>query len=267
MSHAQELARTIATTALGRDPGPLTAVESRSHQVFLAADVVVKVIDPGQHTRLDREIALVPHLPAGLTAPLLSSGVGDDGSRYASYARVPGVSPGMDLPGVDVETACSLAAQAVRRLGVLHSWVPGPEAERILRDPLDHGGFINRAGLFALIEGISAVLTDDVVAGLSRIAEGAPMHAGEAVPVHADSHWGNWLAADGTVTALLDFEWARYGDPLDDWFFVISSSGRHREAVLDVVARETGTPPDLLRYECEVRHATHLASDIQLAVA
>ena len=67
--------REIATEALGRDPGPLTAVASGSHQVYVSPDVVVKIIDVAAHARLDREIALAPDLPAGLTAPLLSSGL------------------------------------------------------------------------------------------------------------------------------------------------------------------------------------------------
>jgi hypothetical protein len=67
------LVREIATAALGRDPGPLTAVASDSHQVYVGPDVVVKVIDVTAHARLDREIALATDLPAGLTAPLLAS--------------------------------------------------------------------------------------------------------------------------------------------------------------------------------------------------
>jgi hypothetical protein len=58
-------AHEIALAALGRDPGPLTVADSLSHQVFLGPDVVVKIIDAADHTRLEREIALAPHLPAG----------------------------------------------------------------------------------------------------------------------------------------------------------------------------------------------------------
>jgi hypothetical protein len=65
-------AREIAAAVLGRDPGPMAAADSDSHHVFVGRDVVVKVIDAARHSRLDREIALAPHLPAGLTAPLLA---------------------------------------------------------------------------------------------------------------------------------------------------------------------------------------------------
>jgi hypothetical protein len=102
--------------------------------------------------------------------------------------------------------------------------------------------------------------------GLTAIADNAPSHAGAAVPVHADCHWGNWLARDGRLTALLDFEWARFGEPVDDWFFLITLSGTHLETVLQVIARETTTSAETLRAECEVRHTAYLASDILLAL-
>ncbi|KHD73513.1 hypothetical protein MB27_33695 [Actinoplanes utahensis] len=264
----ERTARSIARTALGHDPGDLTAIGSLSHQVFVGADVVVKIIGAAGHTRLDREIALAPHLPDGLTAPLLDSGVHPAGDvRYAVYTRAPGVAPGMDLPGIDAATACRLAAQAVRRLQSLHGWTPADPAAQVLREPLDHGGFAGRAALAAEIDAIAAALPAPVADGLRAIAETAPPQVTTTVPVHADCHWDNWLAADGTVTALLDFEWARFGDPLDDWFFLISGSGPHRAAVLDVVAAETGIAADVLRAECEARHVAHLAADIRLALA
>ena len=142
---APDAARAIAAAALGRDPGPMTAAESSSHHVYVGSDVVVKIIDADRHSRLGREIALAPCLPAGLTAPLLGSGLHRLGTRevrYACYARVPGTAPGMGLPGVDSVTARLLAEEAVQRLGGLHSWMPAGLAEQTLGEPLDHGGFV-----------------------------------------------------------------------------------------------------------------------------
>ncbi|WP_328475520.1 phosphotransferase [Actinoplanes sp. NBC_00393] len=261
-------ARAIATAVLGRDPGPMTVAESISHQVHVAADIVVKVIGAGDHPRLSREIALAPDLPAGITAALLDSGVHVvDGRqvRYACYARVPGAAPGMGLPGADRKTACALAKQSVQRLGALHAWSPSTRAAQILREPLDHGGFVTREALLAEIDGLQVPAA--LLKGLRVIAVNAPERARVNVPVHADCHWGNWLASNGTLTALLDFEWARFGEPMDDWFFVIADSGPHAPAVLDVITAETAIPPDVLRAECEVREANYLASDIRLAHA
>ena len=269
LGQAQHVARAIAVSALGRDPGTMATAESLSHHVYVGSDIVVKMIDAARHTRLDREIALAPYLPDGLATPLLTSGLYPlDGRevRYACYARVSGTTPGMDLPRVDAVTARSLTEQAVHRLHELHNWAPPDHAERTLREPLDHGGFVSRAALFTLIDGLTAAVPPVLIDGLNAIAENAPPYARVAVPVHADCHWGNWLASGDRLTALLDFEWARLGEPLDDWFFLIAFSGAHQETVLDVVARETATSPEILRAECEVRQATHLASDILIAL-
>jgi len=62
---------------------------------------VVKMIDAERHTRLNREIALAPHLPAGMTAPLRASGLYQfrvRDVRYACYARMSGTTPGMGCP-------------------------------------------------------------------------------------------------------------------------------------------------------------------------
>jgi aminoglycoside phosphotransferase (APT) family kinase protein len=274
LRQASDAARAVAAAALGRDPGPMTAAESSSHYVYVGSDVVVKIIDADGHSRLDREMALAPHLPAGLTAPLLGSGLcrlGTREVRYACYARVRGTAPGIGLPGVDSVTARLLAEQAVQRLGGLHSWMPAGHAGQTLGGPLDHGGFVSRDALFAEVENLAALDRDGIVSrhlldGLTAIAERAPLHARAVVPVHADCHWGNWLVYDRSVTALLDFEWARFGEPADDWFFLARFSGPNMETVLDVIARATTTSLETLRAECEVRDAAYLASDLRAAL-
>ncbi|MFC8260673.1 phosphotransferase family protein [Streptomyces sp. NPDC057291] len=252
----------------------MVTVESSSHHVYVGADVVVKLIDVDSHSRLNREIALAPHLPTGLTAPLLDSGrhrLGTHDIRYACYARVPGAAPGMGMPGVDGVTARSLAEAAVHQLGRLHSWMPPGHTEQMLREPLDHGGFTSQAALFAAVENLAALDRDGTIPrrlldGLTAIAERAPLHAQAVVPVHADCHWDNWLVHDLSVTALLDFEWARFGEPADDWFFLARFSGPHAETVLDIIAHATTSSLETLRVECEVREAAHLVSDLRLAL-
>ncbi len=214
-------------------------------------------------------MALAPFLPSGLTAPLLASGdyrLGIRDVRYACYSRMPGASPGMGLPGVDNVTARILAESALRHLEGMHSWIPTGHAEQTLSEPLDHGGFTGQAALFVELERLcDQGLTDiagHLIDGLAAIAERSPIRATAGVPVHADCHWGNWLASDGKTTALLDFEWARFGEPVDDWFFLLRFSGRHMEAVLDVIAGETGSSRELLRAQCEIREAAYLVSDL-----
>jgi aminoglycoside phosphotransferase (APT) family kinase protein len=151
------------------------------------------------------------------------------------------------------------------------SWTPADHAAQTLREPLGHGGFTSQAALFAEVESLTALdrhgtIPPHLLDGLTAIAERAPLHARAVVPVHADCHWGNWLARDRSVTALLDFEWARFGEPVDDWFFLARFSGPHMETVLDVIARATAASLETLRAECEVREATYLASDLRVAL-
>ena len=69
LPHSAEGAREIATLASGRDPGPMANAESASHHVYTSEDVVVKIVDAGSHSRLDREIAIAPHLPRSAKQP------------------------------------------------------------------------------------------------------------------------------------------------------------------------------------------------------
>ncbi|MFC1414703.1 phosphotransferase [Streptacidiphilus sp. N1-12] len=271
---AHDAARAVAAAALGSDPGPMAAVESSSHHVYVGSDIVVKLIDAGGHARLDREALLADQLPSGLTAPLLASGLHRLGTReirYACYVRVPGTAPGMGMPGVDRATARSLAEEAVQRLETLHRWVPTGQVEQTLREPLDHGGFAGQVALLAEVESLAALDSHGTVPrrllnGLTAIGERAPLQAAAAVPVHADCHWGNWLARDRSVTALLDFEWARFGEPVDDWFFLARFSGPHLETVLEVITSATATSSEVLRTQCEAREAAYLVSDLRVAL-
>jgi aminoglycoside phosphotransferase (APT) family kinase protein len=191
--------------------------------------------------------------------------------RYACYARVLGAAPGMGMPGVGAATARALVEDAIERLEGMHKWIPAGHAQQTLGEPLDHGGFVTQAALFAELETLadqdrSGFVPGHLLDGLAAIADRAPTRAQALVPVHADCHWGNWLANDGSITALLDFEWARFGEPVDDWFFLARYSGPHMEAVLDVIARATASPLELLRADCEVREAAYLASDLRIAL-
>jgi hypothetical protein len=271
---ARAAARSIADATLGGPAGPMDRLASRSHYVFVSSTLVVKIIDAGDHARLGREIALAVALPSGLAAPVLASGrhVTEAGEvRYACVARLPGNSPGMGLAGVDCRTAGRWAREAVQQLRRLHDWVPESPAATVLRERLDHGGFVGRRRLLDEIERVrhlddGTVVPRPILDGLAEIAERAPEHADTSVPVHADCHWDNWLVHDGRVTALLDFEWARFGEPADDWMFLARFSGPHMPAVLSVISDATATPLETLRAACEVREASHVTADLRLAL-
>ena len=274
LQRARAAAHAIAEETLGQSPGRMKSVASRSHQVFVSSTVVVKLINAADHSRLDREISLALHLPAGLSAPVLASGryrIEAEDVRYLCVARLPGASPGMGLPGVDRATACRWARQAVSQLQRLHDWVPPDPAAATLHEHLDHGGFVGRSKLQAEITRVrdlnhEALVPQLILDGLDIIAARASEHVEALDPVHADCHWGNWLVHDQSVTALLDFEWARFGEPVDDWMFLSRFSGPHMLPVLEVIAEATATPLDALKTACELREAAHLAFDLRLAL-
>ena len=91
------------------------------------------------------------------------------------------------------------AAQAVQRLDGLHSWMPAGHSEQTLGEPLDHGGFVSQAALFAEVENLAAedrggIVPRHLLDGLTTISERAPLRARAVVPVHADCHWGKLVA-------------------------------------------------------------------------
>lgn len=274
LARGRDAAYAIAVEVLGHDPGPLRTAASMSHYVYVGADIVVKLVNADGHTRLDREIALAPHLPTGLSAPLLGSGRFEThacGLRYACFARMPGTTPGMDLPGIDAATARRWTGQAVRRLHELHTWTPTGDAEQVLRESPVEEGFVSRHLLVAEIERLVAADRDGVVPrhlieGLTEIARRAPEHARADMPIHADCFWDNWLTDADGVTALLDFEHARLGEPADDWFFLAVTSGPHLDVVVDAIAEETALSSDILRDTFEPRDATFLAQDLRVAL-
>jgi len=272
VEQARAVAHSIAEVTLGAEPGRLDEIDSSSHQVFMGSTVVVKILDAADHTRLDREIAITGDLPAGLSAPVLASGrrTTEAGElRYACLGRVPGTTPGMGLVGVDRVTAGQWAQQAVQQLQRLHDWTPAGQTAAILQESLDHGGFVGRSQLLGEIQSLrdldgGGIVPRQVLDGLTAIADRAPEYAEAIVPVHADCHWGNWLVHERSVTALLDFEWARFGEPADDWVFLARFSGPHMQTVLSVIADLTGMPLEALRAACEVREAAYLTSDLRL---
>ena len=263
---ADAAAADILSTVVGL-AGPLARAESKSHRVYLGEDVVLKLIEADNHSRLDRELALQAELPSGLSAPVIAAGtfVSPAGEvRYACATRLPGAPPPDRLAGVDRATALRWAGQAIEKLERLHRWTPRAGVAEVLRQPLDHGGFRGRDQLRAVIDEASAYgeLTASTLAGLASIAASAPTTVAPTVPVHADCYWANWLVHDGDVTALLDFEWARFGEPADDWMFLARFSGEHMPSVLALIATETGTDLDQLRAAGEIREVSHVLADL-----
>jgi aminoglycoside phosphotransferase (APT) family kinase protein len=79
----------------------------------------------------------------------------------------------------------------------------------------------------------------------------APTTVARTVLVQGDTGPGNFLADDGVVTGLVDWEFAHLGDPMDDWAWVeMRADADEIPALHDQYTRTTGIPidPDRIAY-------------------
>lgn len=86
---------------------------------------------------------------------------------------------------------------------------------------------------------------------LHWLEENIPPDDGAAVIVHGDAGPGNFLCANGQVTALLDWELAHYGDPMEDlagiWVRMLFNPFLPPREIFDVYERESGRAVDVDR--------------------
>ncbi|MET7494002.1 phosphotransferase [Streptomyces sp900116325] len=167
-----------------------------------------------------------PHLPV---PPVLARGV-VDAWQYAISARAHGTGFD-DLSAADVAlTLPSLltALDAIGRIDLAGTagygiWTPDGRA------PYDSwaDALLSIGTETARVPGWRATLADSeiglgpVEAGLARLATLGPYLPNERQMIHGDPLSRNVLAADGTVTAVLDWGNALYGDHLYDAAWLI----------------------------------------------
>ncbi|WP_329167535.1 phosphotransferase (plasmid) [Streptomyces sp. NBC_01717] len=228
-----DLARRLVRTTFGaRATEPLPLAAGAWSQAFeLTIDSVEVVLRIGAHGTdfAKDEIAAGfarPNLPV---PPVLARGV-FDASHYAISARAHGAGFD-DLPAADVAlTLPSLltALDAIGRVDLAGTagygiWTPDGRAP--------YGSWA--AALLAIgtetgrVPGWRAALADSAIglgpveAGLAKLATLAPYLPDERRMIHGDLLSRNVLAADGTVTAVLDWGNALYGDHLYDAAWLI----------------------------------------------
>jgi aminoglycoside phosphotransferase (APT) family kinase protein len=165
---------------------------------------------------------------AGALAPeplfISDAGGADDallGAPFYIMRRARGVAAGRKLVRSD-EPQRELAREMGRQLGLIHSIKPGaagldflpmPEPSPALQCERDYRAWMGRfAG------------TDPVLAyGLRWLTLHAPP-AGELVLCHRDYRTGNYMVDQGRLTAIIDWEFAGWSDPMEDlgWFCAAS---------------------------------------------
>lgn len=192
------------------------------HQWVVRTDAASSV--DVSHSRAEEFALLAAAHAAGVRVPR-PLWLPNDGTSPAFFVmeRIPGVAAGHRLARDEalVPDRAALARELGANLGRLHHIAPPqPGLEFLGQPPLDAARervAAYRADLDALGEtGVNPALEW----GLRWCELGAPA-ATPAVLLHRDYRTGNYLVHEGHLAAVLDWEFAGWGDPVEDigWFF------------------------------------------------
>jgi aminoglycoside phosphotransferase len=218
---ATTFAEVRARTALAGshlDPSvPLERASSVTNEVWLTADHVIRV-NRRSSSRLFRESVLGATLPAKVGYPPIVGRGGKHGEDWLVSERVPGRPLAHVWADLSADERCSSIHQLVYRLKAVHQTpvpvdlpeIPGiPSLLRLdADDPIE---FV----LLGLEEASQLEFVDPTL--MQRAAATVDLLAPALLPdettmlVHGDITFENVLWHQGTITALIDFEFARPG--------------------------------------------------------
>jgi aminoglycoside phosphotransferase (APT) family kinase protein len=161
-------------------------------------------------------------------------GVLDD-PHVVLFERVPGRS---DLHHTPPEQQDAVYRHYLEVLGELHRLDPSrldlPEMHR----PTDAHD-VAMSELRALSAGMDAFGPQPLARfGLEWLRRHAPTHVERTALLHGDSGIANFMFVDDRVSAAIDWEWAHYGDPMEDL----------GSAMIHASYSTSGDWPDLLRH-------------------
>ncbi|XKH35817.1 phosphotransferase family protein [Azospirillum doebereinerae] len=191
------------------------------------------------HRRQHRQAAgvrrAVRRLHGGVAAPEPLFDCDDPGVLGPDFfimRRAEGIGAGFAVVKGDAPQP-DLARELGRQLGLLHRVTPdAPGLERLPEPPLCPAQEL-LGHLHAWIGDLAR--RDPVLAwGLRWLEVNAPP-PGPLVLCHRDFRTGNYLVKDGRLTAILDWEFAGFGDPMEDLGWFCARSWRFRR-----VNREAG---------------------------
>ncbi len=171
--------------------------------------------DTGRGGGSSRDAAVLAAL-AATDVPVPQVHGADAGLRVVLLERVPGRS---DFPAVDDEREREpTAGHLMEVTAALHRLDPADLD--IAHLPAPAPGTDHAAAQLAALEGVAAIIGDDLhplfCSGLAWLRRHVPPDTGRTALVHSDMGPGNFLAAGGRVTAVLDWEVAHWGDPMED---------------------------------------------------
>jgi aminoglycoside phosphotransferase (APT) family kinase protein len=170
--------------------------------------------------KLEEFAVLRAAFAAGVAAPEPLFACADPavfGAPFYIMRRAGGVGAGRRVVAGEAPQI-ELASELGRQLGRLHAVTPGAPGLGFLPLPEDAPG-LAAARLYRGWMGEDA-RSDPVLAwGLRWLERNAP-EGGEIVLCHRDYRTGNYLVEGGRLTAILDWEFAGWSDPMEDvaWF-------------------------------------------------
>jgi aminoglycoside phosphotransferase (APT) family kinase protein len=143
--------------------------------------------------------------------------------RFFVMERMPGIAAGHRLVKDDslVPDRDRLAADLGHDLARLHAVRPPQATLDFLGEPPPHPALERIATYRRDLEALGAAGVNPVLEWGLRWCELHAPAARESVLLHRDYRTGNYLVHEGRLAAVLDWEFAGWGDPLEDigWLF------------------------------------------------
>lgn len=225
--------------------------DGRQETGYLGFDT--RLGDPARPPSFEREVAIL----AALSGPLARRGVSAPrliAFEPSMFATLTAFTPGTDKWATIPDEAARTAAvrDFIGQLAALHRIDAGevplagfgdphrPVSERI-RETLASLRAIN------LESGPDPIL----LLALDWLEENIPTDSSQSVIVHGDAGPGNFLVEGDHCTALLDWELAHYGDPIEDiaqiWVRMLFNQFVPMREVLDAYEAASGRAVDIER--------------------
>jgi aminoglycoside phosphotransferase (APT) family kinase protein len=201
------------------------------------------------HTRPEEFAILATAHAAGVRVPeplfLCRDGNGPD---FFVMRRVPGVAAGHRLSKDDrlVPDRAALARELGENLARLHAVKPPVAALAFLGEPAPDHARATVAGYRRDLDALGAVRGEAWPAlewGLAWCARHAPPPLPSRL-LHRDWRTGNYLVHEGRLAAVLDWEFAGWGDPREDLGWMLARCWRFARP--DLEAGGIGTADDFL---------------------
>jgi aminoglycoside phosphotransferase (APT) family kinase protein len=181
---------------VARDGDPMNSLETLEKEAHLAGELVRAGI------RVARLVGVRPDL------------------RVAVYERLPGRS---EMTSIDPEQQQRVYARFLEELARVHAldidelpldWVRPSTPRACAEAGLDalHANYVARLSA----PDATATISPLAVYGLRWLRERAPDRLDRLVLVHGDAGTPNFMFEGDDVTGLIDWEWARFGDPMED---------------------------------------------------